>query len=145
MNKQHVCKVITPTLEQLLNSKIQTDIVCSQPNCTQVFSNTGALNLHLTKIHKITSPANQHDDPYLFTNPVTRAERLLLKCDCKYYCPIEDCKYHVSVPTGYPCFMTSYHSLKLHFNRIHGEKAFECSLCKKKYSVKSEMKRHEER
>jgi hypothetical protein len=146
-NKEHVCKIITPTLEHLLNSKVQTDVLCTQPNCMQIFSNISAMHMHMEKTHNLsTSSGNpESHDPYLITNPVTKTQRLLLNCKCKYYCPIENCKYNIAIMNGNSRFMTSYHSLKVHFNRIHGEKTFECNLCKKKFSIKSEMKRHEDK
>ena len=49
----HTCSAICPSFEFLQNEKILTDVVCTVPNCDEIFSNVSALNFHVEKVHKI--------------------------------------------------------------------------------------------
>lgn len=60
-------------------------------------------------------------------------------CKCEYYCPVSKCKYGLLGKTSLPTF----HSLKVHFIRIHGDKKHSCRRCSKSFSIKSELERHE--
>ena len=42
-------------------------------------------------------------------------------------------------------YLPTFHSLKNHFIRIHGEKNYACKKCSRSFSIKSEMERHEEK
>ena len=52
-NKKHKCSLICPSFEFLSKAKISTNLVCTVPNCDEIFSQESALNLHLEKhFHK---------------------------------------------------------------------------------------------
>ena len=148
--QKHKCQIITPTIEYLNNEQILTDILCTVPNCNEIFSNISALNLHLNKVHKLesilktSSSLSLENSSYFNTKTRTRAQRLVENCKCKYYCPAINCKYNRKIGNG-ARYLPSFHSLKIHFIRIHGEKMFSCSKCSRKFSIKSEMCRHEEK
>jgi hypothetical protein len=144
----HKCQIITPTIDYLNNQQILTDVLCSVPNCNEIFSNISALNLHLKKVHKletiISKNTTEFDLKYLNTTTRTRAQRLIENCECKYYCPANNCKYNYKIGNG-ARYLPTFHSLKIHYIRIHGEKTYSCSKCSRKFSIKSEMCRHEEK
>lgn len=128
--EKHVCKIITPTKDYLNDKQINSDLICSVPNCLKKFANLSAMKLHLTKVHNISD------------NQIHLEPRSTTKCDCKYYCPIDKCKYNLFVSNGNRFFSTFY-SLKVHFVRIHTDKKFKCSNCFKEFGIKSEFNRHE--
>lgn len=146
-NTRHTCEIITPTIDYLNNSQILTDLLCTVPNCNEIFSNISALNLHLKKVHKIISSTISNTSTCfnkLNTKTRTRAQKLIENCKCKYYCPAINCKYNININNG-ERYLPTFHSLKVHYIRIHGKKTYECSKCSRKFSIKSEMCRHEER
>ena len=49
----HKCSSICPSLEFLQNEKIVTNVVCTVPNCDEIFLNLSNLNFHLEKVHKL--------------------------------------------------------------------------------------------
>ncbi len=49
----HKCSSICPSLEFLQNEKILTNVVCTVPNCDEIFLNQSNLNFHLEKVHKL--------------------------------------------------------------------------------------------
>ncbi len=51
--KTHECSLICPSLEYLRKSRINTNVVCTVPNCDQIFSQESALKFHLKKVHRI--------------------------------------------------------------------------------------------
>ena len=51
--KTHTCSLICPSLEYLSKARISTNVVCTVPNCEEIFSQESALNLHLKKVHRI--------------------------------------------------------------------------------------------
>lgn len=148
---KHKCKIIAPTIEYLNNEKILTDLLCTVPHCNEIFSNISALNLHLNKVHKLESIVKTSNDDdnsldlgYLKTKTLTRAQRSVEQCNCKYYCPANNCKYNQKINNG-ARHLPTFHSLKVHFIRIHGEKPYACCKCSRKFSIKSEMSRHQEK
>ena len=50
---KHKCSIVCPSYEFLINAKISTNVVCTVPNCGEIFSQESALSLHLEKAHKI--------------------------------------------------------------------------------------------
>ncbi len=52
-NETHKCSSICPSLEFLKNEKIITNVVCTVPNCDEIFPNQSNLNFHLEKVHKL--------------------------------------------------------------------------------------------
>ena len=72
---------------------------------------------------------------------MSKKTKLEENCKCEYYCPHEDCKYGLKGKRTLPTF----HSLKVHFIRIHGEKKYACNRCNKNFSIKSEMERHQKK
>ena len=76
----------------------------------------------------------------IVTKPMTKTQKLNENCNCKYYCPIQNCKFNFNEAKR---SLPSFHSLKNHFIRMHGNKKFKCSKCLKSFSIKSEMERHE--
>ena len=51
--KKHDCRIICPSYEYLIGLSINTDLICTVPNCDEIFSNSSALNLHLEKVHRL--------------------------------------------------------------------------------------------
>jgi len=51
--KKHECSIICPSYEYLIGLSINTDLICSVPNCDEIFSNSSALNFHLEKVHRL--------------------------------------------------------------------------------------------
>jgi len=51
--KKHECSIICPSYEYLIGLSINTDLICTVPNCDEIFSNSSALNLHLEKVHRL--------------------------------------------------------------------------------------------
>ena len=51
--KKHTCTSICPSLEFLENQEIVTNVVCTVPNCEEIFLNQSNLNFHLEKVHRI--------------------------------------------------------------------------------------------
>ena len=49
----HVCSLICPTFDYLINEKIVNNVTCIVPNCDEIFSSQSCLNLHLNKVHRI--------------------------------------------------------------------------------------------
>lgn len=86
--------------------------------------------------HLKKKPANE----LVLTRAKSKSQKLLENCSCKYYCPVENCKFYF----GSDKYLPTFHSLKNHFIRIHGVKTFSCSKCQRSFSIKSEMERHEE-
>jgi hypothetical protein len=140
-NKKHVCSIICPDLDFLNKVEIITDVVCPVPNCDEIFSQVSALNFHLEKVHRIQQQQQNKIDQLIVTKPMSKEQKLNENCDCKYFCPIPDCKF--SIINDKQRFLPTFHSLKNHYIRIHGNKKFKCSKCSKSFSIKSEMERHE--
>lgn len=138
-NKEpHVCTSICPSLEFLRNEKIVTNVECTVPNCGEIFQNQSNLNFHLEKVHRVK--LNKKTNELLITRARSKSQKILENCNCKYYCPIPMCKFYYDSEKYLPTF----HSLKNHFIRIHGEKNYACKKCSRSFSIKSEMERHEE-
>lgn len=137
--KTHTCSSICPSFDYLMNEKITTDILCIVPNCDEIFSNSSALNLHLKKTHRIDQSRQAED--ILLTRAKSKMQKLQDNCECKYYCPVEKCKFYFGSEHSLPTF----HSLKNHFIRMHGTKSYSCAKCSKNFAIKSEFQRHVEK
>ena len=136
--KSHKCQIVCPSYDFLSKTRIITDVVCSVPNCDEIFSHESAMKLHMEKVHKL----HQHSeiDPIVVTKAKSKQQKLSDNCTCKYYCPVENCKFSLDqIEKSLPTF----HSLKNHFIRIHGNKEHCCLVCNKGFSIKSEKERHE--
>ncbi len=72
------------------------------------------------------------------TRAKSKSQKLEDNCNCKYYCPVQKCKFYI----GSQCYLPTYHSLKNHFIRMHGKKSYNCLKCNKIFAIKSEMRRH---
>ena len=160
--KTHKCSIICPSLEYLSKAKINTNVICTVPNCGEFFSQESALRLHLKKVHRLDTQVSylnaiklcsffpnkfkhfkEKIDDLIVTKARSRLQKLNENCDCKYYCPVEKCKFNLISTTSSTKFLPTFHSLKNHFIRMHGNKEFKCANCSKKFSIKSEMERHE--
>lgn len=139
LQKKHDCSIICPSYEYLSTLSVNTDIICTVPNCDEIFSNSSALNLHLEKVHRLNQKVKI--DAILTTKARTKSQKLADNCECKYYCPLETCKFYYGNKLNK--YLPSFHSLKVHFLRIHGNKSYKCSKCEKSFSIKSERERHE--
>lgn len=138
LNKEsHVCSSICPSLQFLKNEKIITNVSCIVPNCDEIFLNQSNLNFHLEKVHKIK--LEKQTNELILTRARSKSQKIQDNCSCKYYCPVVNCKFY----NGSDRYLPTFHSLKNHFIRMHGEKSYPCSKCKKAFSIKSEMERHE--
>lgn len=134
----HNCTAICPSLEFLQNEKIVTNVVCTVPNCDEIFSNQSNLNFHIEKVHKIKQ--GKQPNELIITKAKSKSQKIQENCSCKYYCPVVACKFHY----GSDRYLPTFHSLKNHFIRIHGTKSYACSKCDRPFSIKSEMERHED-
>jgi hypothetical protein len=140
---KHECKSHVFSLEFLRQLEINTDVKCDF--CDEIFSQDSALKFHSEKVHGITLAAKKGFDEYTKTKSMSKSDKMKQNCIGKYFCSVENCKFHIisskkqSLPT--------FHSLKNHFIRIHGEKRYTCPKpqCDKRFAIKSEMKRHEKR
>ena len=156
----HTCSSICPTYDFLINEKITTNVTCIVPNCDEVFSNESCLNFHLKKVHRIDQTVSvslknktffslllkkilkkKQIDEILLTRARSKSQKLQDNCECKYYCPVEKCKFFFGNEHSLPTF----HSLKNHFIRMHGNKTYCCSKCNRSFAIKSEMQRHAEK
>lgn len=84
---------------------------------------------------------NQYQNEFTITKAKSKSQKVQENCECKYYCPVTGCKFVIGSDRSLPTF----HSLKNHFIRIHGERSYACSKCKRSFSIRSEMERHEDR
>lgn len=134
----HTCSSICPTYDFLINEKITTNVTCIVSNCDEVFSNQSCLNFHLKKVHRIEQ--TKQIDEILLTRARSKSQKLQDNCDCKYYCPVEKCKFYF----GNEHYLPTFHSLKNHFIRMHGNKTYSCTKCNRSFAIKSEMQRHAE-
>ncbi|XP_063709610.1 ATM interactor [Culicoides brevitarsis] len=120
----HQRHIIPERSELLIGHKT---IKCSEQGCESTFKSQSNLTLHLLKIHKKNvSLAFRHQDQVDF-----------------YYCPEEDCVYNRArnIEKNRYYFSELKH-LKQHFRKVHKEKEFECSNCKKAFPDEITLKRH---
>ena len=144
MLAKHKCKSIKYSLEFLNRLKINTDVECSI--CKETFSQESALKLHFKKVHgKVFTMSMEVYDEYSKTKSMSKLDKEKEKCDCKYFCSFHGCKFNMNSAKNKN--LPTFHSLKNHFIRVHGEKHYACSKpqCHRKFAIKSEMKRHEKR
>ena len=173
--KKHDCSAIFPSCEYLRSLSIETDLPCTVTGCDDRFSHSSALNFHLEKVHRINNKVHistniylQQSTEYLFTHYVfrflqiekddrlitkgkSRLQKLAEQCSCKYYCPIDGCKYSLATnkkstknsSSSTHKYFETFHSIKVHFIRVHGNKSFKCAKCDKFFAVKSDFDRHE--
>ena len=144
MSTKHECKSFVYSIEFLNNLKIITDIECSI--CKETFPQESALRLHFEKVHgKAYSMYMEESGEYTKTKSMSKLDKEKKKCECKYFCSINGCKFNKNSANNKS--LPTFHSLKNHFIRVHGEKRFSCSKnwCEKQFAIKSEMKRHEKK
>jgi hypothetical protein len=55
LKSNHVCSLICPTFDYLINEKIITNVSCLVPNCDETFPSQSCLNFHLSKVHRINN------------------------------------------------------------------------------------------
>ncbi len=61
-SKKHECSIICPSYDFLINLSINTDVLCTVPNCDEIFSNTSALNFHLEKVHRLSQNVKKNSN-----------------------------------------------------------------------------------
>ncbi|XP_055855492.1 ATM interactor [Episyrphus balteatus] len=111
---------ITPPIEELLYT---TQIRCEVNGCQSVFKNSGNLQMHLKKHHKLSTDSIKDNTDKLF------------------FCPQLDCVYYDG-PLNERGFK-SLKFLKQHFQKVHAEKKFACSKCGKAFGTQSMKESHE--
>jgi len=138
---KHECKSHVFDLDFLRQLEINTDVKCAF--CDETFSQDSALKFHSEKVHGMTQAVNKGFDEYTKTKSMSKSDKLKMNCNCKYFCSIENCKFHINSAKKHS--LPTFHSLKNHFIRIHGERRFSCSKhgCDKQFAIKSEKIRHE--
>lgn len=114
----------TPTIYQITNVQ---QIPCPQMDCTSIFSNSGQLDMHLTRHHKL--PANPP--------AATPAQR-------QYFCPIDTCKYylHQTATTQRVQFFGSMKLLKQHYMKMHAVRSLACPQCSRTFAVERLLRAH---
>lgn len=121
MNEPSVKKICPPAAEL---SNIKTDVTCTEPGCSSMFSNTSNLNMHLFKVHKVGDPQQWKK---------SNAESLT-----QYHCPEEKCLYNINSKR----FFQKLKYLKQHYLKVHAEKSFKCASCEKGFPTDATLKNH---
>ncbi|XP_055903035.1 ATM interactor [Eupeodes corollae] len=110
---------ITPRAEDLLNT---VQLKCEINGCQSVFKNSGNLQMHLQKHHKLTIATN-------------------IKEQKLYFCPQVGCVYFDG--PGNEKSFKCLKFLKQHFHKVHAEKKFSCTKCNKAFGTQSIRDSHE--
>ncbi|RZB39279.1 hypothetical protein BDFB_013037 [Asbolus verrucosus] len=105
---------VYPTAEELC--KVNKNLSC--PECSAIFNSDSNLNLHLAKTHKKAHLLQRNNDNKI------------------YHCPVVNCSYNSSA------HFKQYKFLKQHYLKVHSEKNYICSLCKKGFSTEAFRNRH---
>lgn len=111
-------KIVCPSIDEL--SIIVNRIQC--PLCDTIFKNQSQFRMHDLKVHK--------------------KQKINKNCKeniIRYHCPIENCVYSVDKKK----YFKLYKYLKQHFLKVHAEKQFACTNCKKKFSTNAAKEAHE--
>jgi len=162
--RKHECKSHVFALEFLEQLQINTDVLC--PQCGSEFAHESALNLHIEKVHHLKVQVRtflslfivfslfgkaqlefikKNFDEYTKTKSLSKLDKEREQCKCQYFCSVDGCKFNVN--SARKRSLPTFHSLKNHYVRIHGARRFYCRKpeCGRKFSIKSEMERHEKK
>ncbi|XP_031470791.1 ATM interactor [Phasianus colchicus] len=116
-------ELVRPSVTEL--SQVRTNILCTVPGCGKVLPNSPALNMHLSKAHRLQDGK--------FNAPIRKG----LKTPQKFYCcPIEGC------PRGPNRPFSQFSLVKQHFMKMHAEKKHKCDKCSNSYGTEWYLKRH---
>ncbi|NWI15084.1 ATMIN protein, partial [Crypturellus soui] len=116
-------ELVRPSVTEL--SQVRTNILCTVPGCGKVLPNSPALNMHLSKAHRLQD------------GKLNAPMRKGLKTSQKFYCcPIEGC------PRGPNRPFSQYSLVKQHFMKMHAEKKHKCDKCSNSYGTEWYLKRH---
>lgn len=120
-----------------LSSQNSSSLFCDL--CSKLFKNSSSLHLHRVKLHKLIE--NDTDEC------IFRKKRSKLTADgvCyRYFCPKIGCKYEFNENNLH--FFRDRRSLKQHFDKVHSEKRFLCSVCRLcKFSLERDKRYHEKK
>ncbi|XP_068812151.1 ATM interactor isoform X1 [Struthio camelus] len=116
-------ELVRPSVTEL--SQVRTNILCTVPGCGKVLPNSPALNMHLSKAHRLQD------------GKLNAPMRKGLKTSQKFYCcPIEGC------PRGPNRPFSQFSLVKQHFMKMHAEKKHKCDKCSNSYGTEWYLKRH---
>ncbi|NXJ08784.1 ATMIN protein, partial [Odontophorus gujanensis] len=116
-------ELVRPSVTEL--SQVRTNILCTVPGCGKVLPNSPALNMHLSKAHRLQDGK--------CNAPIRKG----LKTPQKFYCcPIEGC------PRGPNRPFSQFSLVKQHFMKMHAEKKHKCDKCSNSYGTEWYLKRH---
>lgn len=117
-----------------LTSKLQT--YCGL--CSKTFKNSSAYKMHRVKQHKLLE--NLTDEAILRKKPPK-----IRNAKFRYFCPVGDCKYVWKEDFSANLrFFPDRRSLKQHYDKVHTEKRFLCSICGVcQFSLERDKRYHE--
>jgi hypothetical protein len=110
--------------------------------CERTFSNSGALRLHMSKVHLACVPSAR-------TQAALVVEAAGIEQDCKdatqennreFFCPEPECPRGVG---GKP--FPRMGQLRQHWGTVHAERQFVCRLCSRAFGMQDACLRHQVR